>query len=167
MSQPSPALSIQNREDIYKALHLRILGLARKLGCREHSSDIAQETMLELARRYAEINSLEELVKLANRICVNKVLNLRRQNRHEAASLDDHATHAPTPEDLLSNKELQDKLRSALQRCSPRCKTLFGLLLAGEETTALLKQLGCSQSALYSLRSRCLQELRSILEPDQ
>ncbi len=66
MSQPSPAISIPNREETFAAVRLRILGLARKLGCGQDSADVAQETMLELSRHYAEINSVEDLVKLAN-----------------------------------------------------------------------------------------------------
>jgi RNA polymerase sigma factor (sigma-70 family) len=164
MVEWSPARSSSEREALFTKLHARILGFATNLRCGDDAKDIAQETMLELTRRYGEIQSAEELIKIANVICFNKVRNLRKR-RPIAISVDDsqQVYPGPGPEVLVLDQELHERLLSTLQRSSPRCRALFLLDLREADTETICGELNVTRSALYALRSRCSTECRKVL----
>ncbi len=66
MAQGQPALNMAAREALFAKLHERILGLATYFGCGDLSKDVAQETMLVLASRYAAVqrNMFEDFASL-------------------------------------------------------------------------------------------------------
>lgn len=164
MAQGQPALNSAEREAVFTKLHARTLGFALYLRCGEDAKDVAQETMLELTRRYGAIQSLEELVKLANAICFNKARNLRK--RRLFMQIDDnlHRFEGPSPETLLLDEEMRHVLLLALKRCSRRCRTLFLLDLEGADTEMLCHKLSVSRGSLYTIRNRCSAKLREFLQ---
>jgi DNA-directed RNA polymerase specialized sigma24 family protein len=165
VAQGQPALNMEVREALFAKLHERILGLATYFGCGDLSKDVAQETMLVLASRYAPVQSSEDLVKLANAICYNiSRAVLRRQYSQLAGPFDEnrHSWAGPDPAVLAIDGELRARLGGCMSQCSRRCKALFRLDLDEAETERICRELKLSRSAVFTLRSRCLTELREI-----
>lgn len=166
MAQGQPALNSAAREVFLAKLHERIFGFATCLRCGEDAEDVAQETMLELTRSYGAIQSPEELIKIANAICFNKARNLRRRRgRWVTVPADDarHSSVEPGPETLAIDRELRERVLKALGRCSDRCKVVFRLDLEEADTETICCELKLKPAALYTLRNRCLAEIRDIL----
>jgi DNA-directed RNA polymerase specialized sigma24 family protein len=165
VAQGQPALSVAAREALFTKIHERILGLATYFGCGDLSKDVAQETMLVLASRYIAIQASEDLIKLANAICYNiSRAVLREHHSHAGAPIneDRHRWAGPDPAILAIDRELRGRLGGCLSRCSRRCQALFRLDLDEANTERICRELKLSRSAVFTLRSRCLAELREI-----
>lgn len=93
MAHGQPALDMAEREALFAKLHERILGLARCFGCGDLSKDVAQETMLVLASRYATVQSSEDLLKLGNASCYNVSRAALRQHYTQSAGPVDENRH--------------------------------------------------------------------------
>jgi len=98
------------------------------LGDREEALDLSQEVFLRVFRTIHRFRGQSSLRTWIYRIAVNQARNRhrfwRRRHRADQVSLDQHvATHGdvfsglgPTPERVLAQKELAERLRVALNR---------------------------------------------------
>ena len=98
------------------------------LGDREEALDLSQEVFLRVFRTIHRFRGQSSLRTWIYRIAVNQARNRhrfwRRRHRADQISLDQHvATHGdvfsglgPTPERVLAQKELAERLRVALNR---------------------------------------------------
>lgn len=157
--------SLAAREVLFTNLHDRAVGIAMALGCRDLSKDVAQETMLVLATRYAGVQSPEDLVRLVNAICSNISRAVIRQRRNRAVlpiDEDRHESMRPSPAFLAIYGEAHAKLTSCVNCCSSRCQALIRLDLDEASTDAICRELKLSRSAVFTLRNRCVAEIRSV-----
>ncbi len=68
------------RDEILSRLRERILGYAASHISRDAAEDVAQEVMLLLHTKYAQVGAIEELVPLSLQITRFKIAGLRRKN---------------------------------------------------------------------------------------
>jgi RNA polymerase sigma-70 factor (ECF subfamily) len=83
----------------------------------EDASDVAQTVFLRVAERLDEFDSQYRFFSWLYRIAVNEALNVLRQQGRGEALEDDEAvpdSDDPGPEARASNKELAQRIRSAL-----------------------------------------------------
>ena len=78
----------REHEALLERVRVRIVGFATYLGCGNDAEDLAQETMLVLLNKYADLEDAEEMSKLAPRICANLALNWRRHKSNPAKAVE-------------------------------------------------------------------------------
>lgn len=159
------------RDEILARLRERIVAFVASQGAREVAEDLAQEVMVVLHERYAQVESLAELVPLSLQIVRFKLAGLRRRvvrrGEHQALPVDEIqvAGHEPDPIALLERAERHDRLRAALLDLGERCRELFRLKLLGKSFAEIQQALGAkSINTVYTWDLRCRQQLRERLE---
>ena len=144
------------------------------------AEDIGQDVFLALAQTLHAIEVAQRLpgwlATTARRLCWRAVQKRRREQPHDQADLVDSETlrplqplfnNMPSIDDLLAGWNRQEQLSLGLQRLSERCRTLLTLLfLEADEPSydAISLQLGIPKGSIGPTRTRCLQQLRVVLE---
>jgi DNA-directed RNA polymerase specialized sigma24 family protein len=75
---------------------------------------------------------------------------------------DRHVAPGPDPAVMALDRELGERLDTCLGKCSRRCRDLFMLDIDEADTKTICRELRLSRSAVFTLRSRCLNELREL-----
>lgn len=142
----------------------RLCGLARRLSCRpSDAEDIAQAALVVVLEKYRD-KPLEEILKLANRICVKLVLNHRRKQPLATPDLLDTAQDPSCdPEELTWRRELSRALVDIIQQLSEKDKSLLRLELQEADTDTICGELAIDRNKLYCWRNRCYAKLRPFL----
>ena len=118
------------------------------LKSKEQAEEVASDVMIALWYDRQTLIHIENIKVYAFVIARNKSLNiLKKQARQEIIALDDIdielVLNAPTPEQILINDELKEKLESAVQSLPSKCKLVFKLVkeegLSYKETAEILK----------------------------
>ena len=123
--------------------------------------DLAQEVLLELHRRYPEIEELEDLVPLSFRILDFKVRNESRKRirRKEDQQMPVDEVFMPNPaagpEDQMLSREFRGQFFKAVDRLKPKCRQLLKLQLEHHSLKTVIQQLGVPEGTVYSRSSRC------------
>lgn len=158
--------AIVQREEVLTILRERIVGFAAFRYSRDAAEDLAQEVLIVLHEKYAQVTALEELVPLSLQILRFKIAGLRRKTvRHgenTSVSVDDFPLSDPTPGPavLAERKEALDRLSTALSQLGDRCRELFRLKLEGHGFGEIRKRMGAgSINTVYTWDSRCRQQL--------
>ena len=144
------------------------------------TEELAQEVFTTLAQTLHTIADPERLpgwlMTSARRLAWRLVQKRRREFPVEAADLgesDDHAslqplfTSMPTMDELANEWHRQDLLGAGMARLGERCRDLLGLLFLAEAEPSYAEisaRLGIATGGIGPTRTRCLQQLRSILE---
>jgi RNA polymerase sigma factor (sigma-70 family) len=169
MNGPKQGAPDQAREHeaLLARVRVRIVGFATYLGCGNDAEDLAQETMVVLFNKYAEVADAEEMSKLAPKICANLALNWRRNKSNPAKAVELPVGLADAsgqdPESAATEKELKGLLLKAIQGSDARCKELLRLRLAGANTKEIAADMGMTAGAVDTAYFRCLQRLRGAL----
>ncbi|MCE5228621.1 sigma-70 family RNA polymerase sigma factor [bacterium] len=134
--------------------------------------DVLQEVFLEAFRQIARLRRPERFGPWLMRISRSKLLDYYRQRQRRSgreAELgddpdDDPIDPAPGPRDLLSESELQRRVRDAIGRMRDRYRTVLYLrLIAEEEPQAIARRLGLKESTVRMRLMRGLEQLRNRL----
>ena len=146
------------------------------LGDREEALDLSQEVFLRVFRTIHRFRGQSSLRTWIYRIAVNQARNRHRfwQRRHRAdqVSLDQHvATHGdvlrglgPTPDRVLAQKELAERLRCALDRLPFEQRTAIVLReVDGLSYEEIAFSLGLPIGTVKSRLTRARQALRADL----
>jgi RNA polymerase sigma factor (sigma-70 family) len=155
-----------DRDALIALVRERIRGFATYLHCGDDAEDVANETVLVLLVKYGGVEAQEELLKIANRICVNLVLNLRRKRANKRQVELDAGIAAPSggdPETIASNQELKQLMLRAIKASDHRCKQLLRLKLEGATTEIIAKELKLNPNAVHAAFFRCGKRLRAAL----
>src|SRR5580658_8701382 len=148
---------------LFETVRVRIVGFATYLGCGSDSEDIAQETLLVLHSRYAEVEDRGEMLKLATRICANLAMNWRRRKSNSARTMEVPEAMADpvgrSPESAVIERQLQELLVKAIHESDERCKELLRLRMGGAKTKDIAAQTGAKPGAVDTAYFRCLQRL--------
>ena len=146
------------------------------LGDREEALDLSQEVFLRVFRTIHRFRGQSSLRTWIYRIAVNQARNRhrfwRRRHRADQVSLDQHvAAHGdvfsgfgPTPERVLAQKELADRLHDALERLPFDQRTAIVLReVDGLSYEEIAFSLGLAVGTVKSRLTRARQALRAEL----
>ena len=164
-----------DRDQVLEQLRARIVAWAtshqRARGI--DAEDLAQDVLLEIQRRYKDIEELEDLVPLSFRILDYKVLNesrkrLRRKEDQQMSVEDAYlANPGAGPEAELMSRERGRQLARAAGRLKPKCKQLLKLQLEHGSLKTISELLGVPEGTIYSRWSRCRQALKKLMEEEK
>lgn len=147
---------------IISALHSDLIRLARRLaGSEAEAQDLAQETLLRLWRRRAQVAKVDDLRAYARAA----MRNLFRQGLRRAPHLPlaDEAGPAIEPE-VFAMLALTD-LRVAIARLPEDQASLITLVMSGETSpAALADKTGCPVNTVMSRLARARAQLRRDMD---
>lgn len=159
-----------SRQEILLKLRERIVGFAASRLQRDAAEDLAQEVLILLHEKYGHVDRLEDLVPLALQIVRFKVMALRRktQRRGEYNQLPvDELQIADNGVDPLSSaeqKEMRERLISAISHMGERCRKLFELKLDGKSFAEIQTILEAgSINTVYTWDLRCRKQLLELM----
>ena len=160
-----------SREEILRKLRERIVGFAASSMQRDAAEDLAQEVLILLHQKYAELDRLEDLLPLSLKILRFKMLAHRRKARRrgeyskvsaDEIQMPDGRTDALT---ALEQREARERLMAAVGRLGERCRGLLALKLEGKSFAEIQKILGAASiNTIYTWDFRCRQQLMRAIE---
>jgi len=140
---------------------------------RDTAEDLAQEVLIVLHEKYAQVVTIEELLPLSLQILRFKIAGLRRKTvrrgEHNAISVDDAPLRdqAPDPESMAERQQILERLSVGLSRLGERCRELFRLKLEGLAFEDIRKRMGAgSINTIYTWDFRCRQQLKEQMGGD-
>ncbi len=164
-----------DRNQILEQLRARIVGWAtshsRTRGI--EAEDLAQDVLVELERRYPDVEGLEDLVPLSFRILDFKIRNESRKRirRKEDQQMPVEelflADSDPDPQQQMMSRERRRQLARAAGRLKPKCRELLALQLEHSNLKTVSELLEVPEGTIYSRWSRCRQALRKLMEQEK
>jgi RNA polymerase sigma-70 factor (ECF subfamily) len=137
---------------------------------RDVAEDLAQEVLIVLESRYADVETLDELVPLSLQILRFKMASFRRKSHRRGEDIATPieevplASPGPSPEEYASRQELLERLSSAVAKLGPRCREIFRLKLLGRSFAEIQEELGAASiNTVYTWDSRCRQQLLGLM----
>ena len=148
------------------ALRERIVAFAASRFARESAEDLAQEVLVVIHEKYAQVERMEELVPLAFQILRFKLAAARRKafrhGEHLESEVDRLASADPDPEAEADKRQRLERLAAALARLGQRCRDLFRLKLQGRGFAEIQALMGAeSLNTVYTWDHRCRKQLLS------
>lgn len=158
------------REEILVRLRERIVAFAASRISRDVAEDLAQEVLMLLHEKYAQVDRLEDLLPLSLQILRFKMLALHRKAERRSergrVSVDEIQIPdlGPDPSMYLERKERIDRLRRAMAALCERCRQLMRLKLQGRSFAEIQKRMGAASiNTVYTWDFRCRKELLELL----
>ena len=158
------------REQLLEKLRERIVGFAASRIQRDAAEDLAQEVLLLLHEKYGHLDRLEDLLPLSLQIVRFKMLAYRRkaQRRGEYTQVPvDEIQVAGDGVDPLSaaeQREMRERLVTAVSQLGDRCRKLFALKLDGKSFAEIQVALGAaSLNTVYTWDFRCRRHLLELM----
>ena len=162
-----------DRDEILTRLRERIIAFAASRISRDIAEDLAQEVLMLLHEKYAQVTRIEELLPLSIRILRFKMTALyrktARRGEYGSVSVDDVQMPdlAPDPAAYLERKQMLERLRTAISGLCERCRELFRLKLEGKSFSEIQKRMGAgSINTVYTWDLRCRKVLRERMGGD-
>jgi RNA polymerase sigma-70 factor, ECF subfamily len=159
-----------DRDQTLGRLRERILRYAASKLQKDSAEDVAQEVLMVLHEKYAEIDRIEDLLPLSLEIARFKIWGARRKSvrrgENTSVSVDDLplAGHEPSPFEQTERRERLDNLEAALKQLGDRCRELFRLKLEGYSFAEIQKRLKVeSLNTVYTWDFRCRKQLAEKL----
>lgn len=152
---------------IYAAL---VHTIALRAGLTSHDAeDCAQQTWITLYRKRRTIRDPAALPAWLMRTTHRRALRLaRRYARYSDVDTAERPGRSDTlPDKVLEQLELETHMEFALSQLDPRCERLLRSLFLAEPRKSyreLAAALGVRPNSFGALRSRCLRQLKQILE---
>lgn len=133
---------------------------------RESAQDLAQEVLLVLHEKYAELERIEDLLPLSLEIARLKVWAARRKSsrRGENSSVSVEDIPLPSrdadPFEQAARRETLARLEKALMELGERCRELYRLKLEGYSFAEIQARLKVEAvNTLYTWDFRCRKQL--------
>jgi RNA polymerase sigma-70 factor (ECF subfamily) len=160
-----------DRAQTLERLRERILRYAASKLTRDSAEDVAQEVLMVLHEKYADVDRIEDLLPLSLEIARFKIWGARRKTvrrgENTQVSVDDLplAGHDADPLEQAERRERLDNLEAALKQLGERCRELFRLKLEGNSFPEIQKRLKVeSMNTLYTWDFRCRKQLAAMLD---
>jgi len=161
---------VRAREQLLEKLRERIVSFAALKMQRDAAEDLAQEVLLLLHEKYGHLDRLEDLLPLSLKIVRYKVMAYRRkaQRRGEYTQVPvDEIQVAGDGVDPLSaaeQREMRERLVTAVAQLGERCRKLFALKLEGKTFAEIQAELGAaSLNTVYTWDFRCRKNLLELM----
>jgi RNA polymerase sigma-70 factor (ECF subfamily) len=155
-----------NREEILARLRERIVAFAASRIARDVAEDLAQEVLMVLHDKYAEVERMEELVPLSLQIMRYKMVAVRRKayRRGESSQVSVDDVQLPDlhvgPAAYVERKEMLDRMKTAIRELGDRCRNIFRLKLLGRTFAEIQAELKAdSINTVYTWDLRCRKQL--------
>ena len=157
-----------HRDEILTRLRERIVAFAASRIQRDQAEDLAQEVLVVLEQKYADVTALDELVPLSLKILRFKLAGFRRKQERRGVNEDPTemqlADPRPTPESHAAREELLRLLTKAMPKLGERCREIFRLKLLGRSFAEIGEELGAASiNTVYTWDARCRQKLLEML----
>jgi RNA polymerase sigma-70 factor (ECF subfamily) len=159
-----------SRQEILLKLRERIVGFAASKIQRDAAEDVAQEVLILLHEKYGHLDRLEDLVPLALQIVRFKVMAFRRKTQrrgeYNQVPVDELqiAGNGADPLTSASQKEMRERLISAISHMGDRCRKLFELKLEGKTFAEIQSILEASSiNTVYTWDLRCRKQLLELM----
>jgi RNA polymerase sigma factor (sigma-70 family) len=165
------------RDEVLARVRARIVASASASLSREDAEDVAQETLVLLATKYAHVQAPVELVAIAAGIVRLKrkarwTKLARRRALGEAAPpagedaadpVDAAASGAPDPEKVTHDRQRLALLAAAAAQLDGRCREILRRKLQGASFVEIAEELGRPVNTVYSWDYRCHARLKALL----
>ena len=158
------------RDDILGRLRERIVAFAASRMQRDAAEDLAQEVLILLHEKYADVTALEDLVPLSLQIVRFKMMAMRRKaarrGEYDSVSVADIPLpdSRPDPSAWAEGRETVARLRHAFAGMGERCKELMRLKLDGKSFPEIQAILGVkSINTIYTWDHRCRKRLLELM----
>ena len=162
-----------SRDELLRKLRERIVGFAASRMQRDAAEDLAQEVLLLLHEKYGHLDRLEDLLPLSLQIVRYKMMAYRRKAQRrgeytqvpvdEAQMVDDGID----PLTAIEQREMRERLLSAVSQLGDRCRQLFALKLDGKSFPEIQVVLRASSiNTVYTWDSRCRKHLLELMGGD-
>jgi len=150
----------------------------RLVGTPEEAEDVLQEGMLSAYRNLRRFEGRSQFSTWLTRIVINAALmRLRSRRARPAVSLDERLAEdddmtfadqfpdiAPSPEQIVARRELEDLLRQNLATLSPVLRSAFILReMEGFSTEEAAEELGISEGTLKARLHRAKKQLARLV----
>lgn len=118
---------------LYEQYAFRLLQLAYAfLKNKELAEEVVNDVFLSVWKRESRLNEIESIYPYLCRAIKNKALDYLASSKktYTFSSLDlqaDHIGFVMNPEHIMLNKELNERLKQAVQSLPPRCRLIFKL----------------------------------------
>ena len=139
----------------------------------DQAEDVAQEVLLVLHEKYADLDRVEDLLPLSLEIARLKVWAARRKAARRGEDKQLNADDLPLksaqddPFDQTLRRETLARLERALAQLGERCRELYRLKLEGYSFPEIQKRLNVgSINTLYTWDFRCRKQLLEKLGGD-
>ncbi len=168
-SPAAPAAARESdRERNLARVRERIVAFAASRMSKDNAEDLAQEVMLVVHTKYADVQALEDLLPLCLRILRFKmVAALRKAHRRgedAPVAAESLSGDGPSPEAIAARHEIAERLAKAVRKIGPRCKELLKLKLEGRTFPEIQAILGVkSINTIYTWDFRCRKHLLELM----
>ena len=159
-----------SRDEILAQLRERIVAFAASRMGRDTAEDIAQETLILLEEKYADVVELSELLPLSLQIVRFKMAGARRKSvrRGESSQIPVDELQLPstslTPEEQARRQQSVERLTAAVQRLGERCRELIRLKLLGRSFAEIQEHFGAASiNTVYTWDARCRKNLLDLM----
>jgi RNA polymerase sigma-70 factor, ECF subfamily len=159
-----------DRGQILLLVRERIVAFAASRISRDVAEDLAQEVLVVIEEKYADVTALEDLVPLSLQVlCFKMAAHVRKSiRRGEMSAISTGeaflADPSPGPEVSASRQELLELLRKAIPKLGERCREIFRLKLLGRTFPEIQEELGASSiNTVYTWDARCRQRLLELI----
>lgn len=158
------------RDQLLAQLRERIVAFATSRIGRDLAQDLVQDVLLLLHEKYEEVVKLDELLPLAFQILRFKVVDAQRKARRRGEDSQLPIEEVPLsdpgddPYSIVSRKQMEERLATALHKLGDRCRELFRLKLEGKsfpQIQILMRQ--ASINTIYTWDHRCRKELLELM----
>jgi RNA polymerase sigma-70 factor (ECF subfamily) len=157
-----------SRDEVLAQLRERIVAFAASRIQRDQAEDLAQEVLLVIEQKYADVAALEELLPLSLKILRFKLAASRRKQERRGLTEDvaemQVADSRPSPESYAEREELLRLLANAIPKLGERCREIFRLKLLGRSFAEIGEELGAASiNTVYTWDARCRQKLLEMV----
>lgn len=158
--------------ELYQAHYTRVLRLSRLLlSDRDEAEDVSQEVFLKLLKEHHHRNLPAEWDRWIVRVTVNACRDRRRSGwwkwlraSNKEFEESNHPSSVQTPEELMLNGEIRNRIWRSLQELSPRQKNVLVLRhIEGWSTQEVADTLGISAGSVKRHLFRAASHLRKAL----
>jgi RNA polymerase sigma-70 factor (sigma-E family) len=137
-------------------------------GNAEDAEDLAQETLLKVARRWSRVQSMDHPAAYARRVLINLVLHGADRRTRQRIELQPHEAAAETADEKAAQslREIDDQaeFRWALTQLPARQRAVLVLRYWADLPVAeVAGTLGCTEATVTSTASRAAARLAEIL----
>jgi RNA polymerase sigma-70 factor (ECF subfamily) len=158
------------RDEILGQLRERIVAFAASRMGRDIAEDLAQDVLLLLEEKYAEVTELADLLPLSLQIVRFKIAGARRKSvrRGEAGQLsvdeEQIVSRAASPEEQARRQESVERLTALVRTLGERCRELFRLKLLGRSFAEIQQHFGAASiNTVYTWDARCRKNLLQMM----